>query len=64
MPPKSESPKKSAASLEELLKERDEKLRKLFIKVMNLHAGHQVGSPRSQSQLVAEVRKEIDQSLT
>jgi len=55
---------KTSASLEELLKERDEKLRKLFIKVMNLHAGHQVGAVRSQAQMVAEVRKEIDQSLT
>jgi len=63
MPAKTESSQKPA-SLEELLKLRDEKLRKLFIKVMNLHAGHQVGPPRSQAQLVAEVRKEIDQSLT
>ena len=63
MPAKPESSSKPA-SLEELLKQRDEKLRKLFIKVMNLHAGHQVGPPRSQTQMVAEVRKEIDQSLT
>ena len=63
MPAKSESSPKPA-SLEELLKQRDEKLRRLFIKVMNLHAGHQVGPPRSQAQMVAEVRKEIDQSLT
>jgi hypothetical protein len=55
---------KTPASLEELLKKRDEKLRRLFIKVMNLHAGHQVGVVRSQAQMVAEVRKEIDQSLT
>ena len=63
MPAKIESSQKPA-SLEELLKQHDEKLRKLFIKVMNLHAGYQVGPPRSQAQLVAEVRKEIDQSLT
>jgi len=63
MPGKSE-PSQKPESLEELLKQRDEKLRKLFIKVMNLHAGHQVGPPRSQAQLVAEVRKEIEQSLT
>ncbi len=63
MPIKSESSKKRA-SLEDLLKQHDEKLRKLFIKVMNLHAGHQVGPVRSQTQLVGEVRKEIEQSLT
>jgi hypothetical protein len=62
MPAKSDSSQKPA-SLEELLKQRDEKLRRLFIKVMNLHAGHQVGPPRSQAQMVAEVRKEIDQSV-
>lgn len=63
MPARTE-PSEKPSSLEELLKQRDEKLRKLFIKVMNLHAGHQVGPPRSPAQLVAEVRKEIDQSLT
>jgi len=62
MPIKVESSKKPA-SLESLLKQHDEKLRRLFIKVMNLHAGHQVGPPRSQAQLVAEVRKETEQSL-
>jgi hypothetical protein len=61
MPKPESSPK--PASLEELLKQHDEKLRRLFIKVMNLHAGHQVGALRSQAQVVAEVRKEIDQSL-
>lgn len=49
--------------LAELLNQRDEKLRKLYIKVMNLHAGHQMGPPRSPQQLVAEVRKEVEQSL-
>jgi hypothetical protein len=62
MSTRAESSKKPA-SLEKLLKQHDEKLQKLFIKVMNYHAGHQVGAARSQTQLVAEVRKEIDQSL-
>ena len=55
---------KKPASLEKLLKEHDEKLQKLFIKVMNLHAGHQVGVARSASQIVGEVRKDIEQSLS
>lgn len=62
MATKVESTKKPA-SLEELLKVRDAKLQRLFIKVMNLHAGHQIGPPRSASQLVAEVRKDVEQSL-
>ncbi len=62
MTKRAESSKKPA-SLDKLLKEHDEKLQKLFIKVMNLHAGHQVGVARSQSQLVGEVRKEVEQSL-
>jgi hypothetical protein len=63
MTKRAESSKKPA-SLEKLLKEHDEKLQKLFIKVMNLHAGHQVGAARSQSQLVGEVRKDVEQSLS
>jgi hypothetical protein len=62
MPPKTESSKKPA-SLEKLLKQHDEKLQKLFIKVMNLHAGHQVGVARSASQVVGEVRKDIEHSM-
>jgi hypothetical protein len=52
-----------ATSLEKLIKQHDEKLQKLFIKVMNLHAGYQVGPARSAPQIVAEVRKDIEQSL-
>jgi hypothetical protein len=55
---------KKPASLEKLLKQHDEKLQKLFIKVMNLHAGHQVGVARSASQVVGEVRKDIEHSLS
>lgn len=51
-----------AASLKELLETMDEDLRGLFIKVMNLHAAHQIAT-RTQSQLVAEVRKHIEESL-
>jgi hypothetical protein len=63
MPARTELSQKPS-SLEDLLKQHDEKLRKLYIKVMNLHAGHQVGPLRSPAQTVAEVRKEIEQSLT
>lgn len=49
-------------SLKELLETTDSGLRDLFIKVMNLHAGHQI-TPRTPSQLAAEVRKHIEESL-
>jgi hypothetical protein len=50
------------ASLKELLDTTDKDLRDLFIKVMNLHAAHQIAT-RTQSQLAAEVRKHIEESL-
>ena len=50
------------ASLKELLETTDKDLRDLFIKVMNLHAAHQIAT-RTQSQLAAEVRKHIEESL-
>ena len=62
MTTRSESTKKPA-SLDKLLKQHDEKLQKLFIKVMNLHAGHQIGPARSAAQIAAEVRKDVEQSL-
>jgi len=51
-----------STSLKELLETTDKSLRDLFIKVMNLHAAHQI-TTRTQSQLVAEVRKHIEESL-
>ena len=49
-------------SLEDLLLNTDKDLKTLFIKVMNLHAAHQIVT-RTQSQLTAEVRKLVEESL-
>lgn len=56
-------PKSDTGSLEQMLLKTDENLKNLFIRVMNLHAGYQI-APRSQVQLAAEVRKEIEESLS
>jgi hypothetical protein len=48
--------------LEALLEKKDEGLKRLFVKVMNLHAGFQI-EERTQKQLFDAVRKEIEQSL-
>ncbi len=50
------------ASFQQLLEGTDQDLKDLFIKVMNLHAAHQIVT-RTQSQLAAEVRKHIEESL-
>jgi hypothetical protein len=49
-------------SLKDLLQATDKDLRDLFIKVMNLHAAHQIVA-RTQAQLTADVRKHIEESL-
>jgi len=55
-------PDDAPASLRDLLQTVDDDMRDLFIKVMNLHAAHQI-APRTQPQLAAEVRKKIEESL-
>lgn len=54
--------KEPTDSLKELLDTTDKGLKDLFIKVMNLHAAHQI-TTRTQAQLTAEVRKHIEESL-
>lgn len=62
MPNKTKAGQKSP-SLEQLLDSVDDNIRRLFIKVMNLHAGYQIVE-RSQKQLVDAVRNEIEKSLS
>lgn len=50
-------------SLEKLLDSVDGNIRRLFIKVMNLHAAFQI-EERSPKQLVDAVRNEIEKSLS
>jgi flagellar basal body-associated protein FliL len=64
MPTKSDSsPPETAASLKELLDQHPVKLRNLFVKTLMLHAGHQVGAPKSEKEIIALIRKEIEQTL-
>jgi hypothetical protein len=51
-----------AHSLRELLESTDEKLARLFVMVMNCHAGYQL-EERSTKQLMDVVRREIENSL-
>ncbi len=47
-------------TLDELLESRGEKMKKLFLKVMNLHAGYQI-IPIPEKELLASIRKEIEE---
>lgn len=48
-------------SIEDLLEKHDKKMRVLFLKVMNAHAGYQV-STRSDNELLAGIREAIEES--
>ena len=50
-----------AKSLDALIDKHDAKMRRLFLKVMNAHAGYQVSS-RSEAELLAEIRQGIEES--
>jgi hypothetical protein len=63
MPEKIKTNREEDGPLQQLLRDTDGDLKDLFIKVMNLHAGYQIVE-RSSAQLVAEVRKEIENSLS
>jgi flagellar basal body-associated protein FliL len=49
-------------SLEGLLNKHPKELRDLFVRTLNFHAGHQI-KPLEGKQLIAQVRKDIEQSL-
>lgn len=53
-----EKPMMKALSLEDLLEKHDEKMRSLFLKVMNAHAAYQV-SPRTDSELLSIIRNAL-----
>ena len=57
------SPTDMAASLQELLNQHPKTLRDLFIKTLMLHAGYQIGPPKSEREVIAIIRKDLEQSL-
>ena len=48
-------------TLDELLESRGPKMKKLFLRVMNLHAGYQI-NPMQEKELLASIRKEIEEA--
>ena len=54
-------PATKAKSIDALLDRHDKKMRALFLKVMNAHAGYQI-SARSDNELLADIREAIEES--